>query len=291
MSGNKNVVGTLVVALPTRHEGGQLVLRQGMKEWALDFADVFATATEPLVCFVAFSGEVEQQVLPITSGYRVTLTYNLYGKTSFPSASSFPTPLHEQIKKTLVEFINNKSTLPEGGYLCSGLGHKYDYLDKPISAILDQLKGVDQILAKICEELGLPHFLTLLYQYAEHHLIIRNKYAVRLERDGRGYSTDFVSDALEHSTIEDVEGVEVIGEWFDHNIVEEPDDYDADFAFLLRFYRNPVTKFLKIPNMPTEEITILWPFLGKYEPDEYMVGKACMLIAVDPVASRKQLVL
>jgi len=183
---NKNVVGTLLIVLPTRHEGGQLVLRQGGKEWTLDFADVFATATEPLVCFVAFFGEVEHQVLPITSGYQVTLTYNLYGKTSYPNVSSIPTPLHERIKKALVELVNDKSTLPEGGYLCSGLGHKYDYPgDKPINAMLDQLKGVDQILATVCEELGLPHSLTLLHEYADQYLIARSKYAFRLGRRPR----------------------------------------------------------------------------------------------------------
>jgi len=94
--------------------------------------------------------------------------------------------------------------------------------------------------------------------------------------------------ALRGSTIEDVEGVELVGEPFDRSI-EDPDNYDDDMEFLLRFYRKPVTKILKIPNMPTGEITMLWPFLGEYEPEEYEVGDACMLIALDPAASRKQL--
>ena len=70
--------GSLVVILPTLYEGGQFVFRQGEKEWTIDFTDGLAAAAEPLVSFVAFFGDIEHEVLPITSGCRVTLTYNLY---------------------------------------------------------------------------------------------------------------------------------------------------------------------------------------------------------------------
>ena len=156
--------------------------------------------------------------------------------------------------------------------------------------MLDQLKGVDQILTTVCEELGLPHSLTLLHRYVDQYLIARSKYTFHLGWGGRGCSDDFLDGALRGSTIEDVEGVKLIGEPFDRSI-EDPDNYDDDMEFLLRFYRHPAMKILKIPNMPTGRITMLWPFLGEYEPEEYEVGDACMLIALDLAASCKQLVL
>lgn len=154
------MVGSLVVVLPTQHEGGQLVLRQGTQEWTLDFANMLTAATDPLVFYVA---DVEHEVLPVTSGYRVTLTYNLDCKPSHPSTIYISTPFHQRLKKALVEFINKKSTLPEGGYLGCGLVHEYVYNDdRPINVLLLHLKGADEVLATICEELGPQYSLTLL---------------------------------------------------------------------------------------------------------------------------------
>jgi hypothetical protein len=111
------MVGSLVVVLPTQHEGGQFVLRKDRKEWTIDFAEKFAAATEPSICFVAFFGDVEHEVLPVTSGYRVTLTYNLYYETPHATSSYFPSPVHRDLKEALVELVNDKAQLPNGGYL------------------------------------------------------------------------------------------------------------------------------------------------------------------------------
>ncbi|KAH0834875.1 hypothetical protein J3R83DRAFT_10520 [Lanmaoa asiatica] len=92
---SESIVGSLVVVLPTQHEGGQL-------------------------CFV------RRSVL-------------------HPHTIPRATP-----ESALVKFINDKSTLPEGGCLGCGLVHGYVYnADQPINALLDYLKGADQILAMI----------------------------------------------------------------------------------------------------------------------------------------------
>jgi hypothetical protein len=102
---NESMVGSSSCLI--QHGDGQLVLRQGSQEWTLDFADVFATETESAVCFVAFFGDVEHEVLPFTTGYRVTLTYNLnlYHTSSHPSVPSIPMPFHERFKKALVKLV------------------------------------------------------------------------------------------------------------------------------------------------------------------------------------------
>ncbi|KAH0832276.1 hypothetical protein J3R83DRAFT_13269 [Lanmaoa asiatica] len=223
---SESMVGSLVVVLPTQHEGGRLVLRQGTQEWILDFADKLSAATDPLVCFVAFFGDVGHGVLPITSGYRVTLTYNM------------------RLKKVLVNFINDKSTLPQGGYLGCGLVHEYVYdADQPINALLDHLKGADQVLAMICEELGLQHSLTLLYRglgYEDMHLIAREAIDLGFCSSDSSDETgqELLGSALWNTTIDNIEGVEIIGHLFNHEVL--------DVCALRRFYRNPTTKILEI---------------------------------------------
>ncbi|KAF8549532.1 hypothetical protein OG21DRAFT_582450 [Imleria badia] len=100
-SRSQDMFGSLVVVLPTVHEGGQLVLRLGQKEWTIDFTETFATATEPSVRFVALFSDLENEVLPVTSGYRVTFTYKFYRKLMHPPTTI--TPFHLKLKQALVD--------------------------------------------------------------------------------------------------------------------------------------------------------------------------------------------
>jgi predicted 2-oxoglutarate/Fe(II)-dependent dioxygenase YbiX len=71
--------GSLVVILPTDFKGGELILRHDEKEFKYDHS----TETSSLNCdedsavvsWIAFFSDVEHEVLPVTEGYRVTLTY------------------------------------------------------------------------------------------------------------------------------------------------------------------------------------------------------------------------
>ena len=69
--------GSLVLVFPTPHEGGELVLRHDSKDWTFDAAHILS-GTARSVAYIAFFSDVEHEVLPVKSGHRVTLTYNLY---------------------------------------------------------------------------------------------------------------------------------------------------------------------------------------------------------------------
>ena len=154
--------GSLVVVFPTAHEGGQFVLRQ---EWTLDFASKFATATEPSVCFVAFYSDLEDEVLPVISGCRVTLTYNLYHKPTHLEASLILTPFHTELKQALIELVSDSSKLHNGGYLGFGLMHGYVYTREDLlDPVMGQLKGSDRTFADVCDALGLRYSLRLFYR-------------------------------------------------------------------------------------------------------------------------------
>ncbi|MFE3261066.1 2OG-Fe(II) oxygenase [Nocardia sp. NPDC059091] len=79
------MIGTLVVTLPSTFTGGELVIeQQGTK--------VTDQGSPQELSFVAFYGDCEHEVLPVTDGFRITLTYNLVAKgRTGPDAAAFAT--------------------------------------------------------------------------------------------------------------------------------------------------------------------------------------------------------
>jgi len=68
-----NMFATLVVNLPSEHQGGELIISHAGQSKSVAFADssLFASG------FVAFYADCYHEVKPITSGYRLSLIYNL----------------------------------------------------------------------------------------------------------------------------------------------------------------------------------------------------------------------
>ncbi|KAI5832897.1 hypothetical protein K523DRAFT_370344 [Schizophyllum commune Tattone D] len=167
--------GSLVVIFPTPHEGGALILRESGQEWTFDSAAEVLAGGSPKIGYVAFFSDVEHEVTRVTSGYRVTLTYNLYfnAKSSEPvppQPSSQESRVGKALKATLTTLLAREDFLPEGGYL--GFGLRFAYAidpKKPASTIMPSLKGCDAMLKIVCEELGLSVSLKAIYEsYAEY---------------------------------------------------------------------------------------------------------------------------
>ena len=68
-----NMFATLVVNLPSAHEGGELIIRHAGQSQRYSFADRSLFAPR----FVAFYADCYHEVQPITSGYRLCVVYNL----------------------------------------------------------------------------------------------------------------------------------------------------------------------------------------------------------------------
>ena len=66
-------MGTLVVNLPSKHEGGELVVRFDGREEVIDFSK----AGSYKFSYAAFFADCEHELRKVTSGYRVCLVYNL----------------------------------------------------------------------------------------------------------------------------------------------------------------------------------------------------------------------
>lgn len=150
--------GSLVVVLPTEHEGGTLLLRHHGREWTFNSADIVSPQN---AAFIAFFGDVEHEVSVVNSGYRVTLTYNLYFGDNRSSAFMLPTSDTEvQIRRSLLTLLNDGKFLPDGGLLGFSLSHLYPInLNTKLDKLGDSLKGTDAAIKRACNSLSLQVFV------------------------------------------------------------------------------------------------------------------------------------
>ena len=160
-----DMLGSLVVIYPTVHEGGELVLHHKDREWKLEANSLTALSHPPSLAFVAFYSDIEHEVLKVTSGRRVTVTYNLYlvnpishlrVAANVKSASNLQTTLHGLLRRP--EF------LPHGGTLGFGLAHLYPIaFETKLQVITNYLKGEDAHVYRACRGLQLDPLLQMIY--------------------------------------------------------------------------------------------------------------------------------
>ncbi|KAF9063492.1 hypothetical protein BDP27DRAFT_1335043 [Rhodocollybia butyracea] len=164
----ENMFGSLVIVFPTPHEGGD-------QSWTFDAAQALSnsTPTEPELAFVAFYSDVTHEVLPVTSGARITLTFNLYfeDSTSESALPVIPTVTDQflTIKGAMTELLA-EPRIVDGSIdtICFGLSHSYPVKrDKEpgydVRELSQFLKGSDSLLFRVCEGLGLSPSLKVFH--------------------------------------------------------------------------------------------------------------------------------
>ena len=172
----EKMFGSLVVVFPTPHEGGALLLRHRGHEWMFDSGRELAAERRQSIGYVAFFSDVEHEVASVTSGHRVTLTYNLYFGDGGDLSSKEPVSEHlshpPAVNKNAFcgafqRLLENPEFLPYGGTLAFGLRHVYPIkLDhpSPVEHIYGALKGSDAVVYQTFRALG---FQPVLYNYYE----------------------------------------------------------------------------------------------------------------------------
>jgi hypothetical protein len=169
---------SLVVVFPITHAGGALKLRHDSNEWTVNPATTTAgdDATGPVISYIAFYSDVEHEVTPVTSGRRVTLTWNLYLQPaveqsdyspSMPSLLVCPKTSESKLalKAAFACILSDSDFLPEGGLLGFGLCQEYPLNPEVgLGNLIDYLKGSDAIIQSVCHQLSLKSSLRLIYQ-------------------------------------------------------------------------------------------------------------------------------
>ncbi len=153
--------GTLIVALPSAHRGGELVIRHAGREVTVEVSG--AEVSE--MGYAAFYADCEHEVRPITAGNRVCLVYNLI-QTSSPKGrrESLRAPDYEKQIAAAAALLAASLGAPEGpAKIAWLLEHQYS----PEGLAFSALKSADaarvQVLAKAAERadcavhLGIVH--------------------------------------------------------------------------------------------------------------------------------------
>ncbi|XP_038068210.1 uncharacterized protein LOC119737727 [Patiria miniata] len=169
------MIGTVVVCLPCQHTGGELIVKhKGAKKEFL-FANL--SADQAKVQWAAFYSDCVHEILPVKSGHRITVTYNVIRKKPSRSESGYGYCKNQhfftgqKIKADQDAALNNivadvlKITEKRRKQLGIFLRHKYT-----MSALAEGiLKGLDQVLCDGLASRGLTcHFLTILVQEKEN---------------------------------------------------------------------------------------------------------------------------
>lgn len=130
----EGMFGTLIIGLPSRYTGGELLVNfDGVTE-TVDFAHV---SSDYKINYAAFYADCDHEVKPLTSGYRVCLVYNLVqqkggGTIELPSLGTYV----EKLANLFTEQRQKGNTQPH----IILLGHQYT----PANFSADRLKLNDR---------------------------------------------------------------------------------------------------------------------------------------------------
>ena len=272
--------GSLVVVLPTKHEGGSFSFRHHGREWIFNSAEIVSpqNSESPRVAFVAFFGDVEHEVSVVKSGYRVTLTYNLYfgddKSTIVPSTTLRIT--EAKIKKSLLTLLNDEKFLPDGGLLGIGLTYQYPTnKDINLDELGESLKGTDAAIKRACDSLSLKASLKVVYNSSELNGVayLVDKLA-DTENDRIEYDVPLYLHLEEH-----VDGLLV----FDSDMLTE--DELTEYHGYHKVDLEPISWLRPLAERNTFEI----PYVsyGNEATLDYVYGNICLVIEVEASEDRK----
>lgn len=152
---------TLVIALPSRHEGGALVVQHGEQTVSLDFGGEDGAYS---IQYAAFYADCKHEIKPVREGYRVTLIYNLTVATSkqHPQAPNCDAEL-EEVKALLPNIFEDESI----NKIAIPFVHQYTQAGLHPHA----LKGADcarlDVLTEATQALGYQMYLALFVCHQE----------------------------------------------------------------------------------------------------------------------------
>ncbi|KAF3799742.1 hypothetical protein GCG54_00000988 [Colletotrichum gloeosporioides] len=155
-------IGSLVVCLPMKHEGGELAVRHNEITHSFDWAE---NSHKPSIQWAAFYSDCEHEVFEVKSGHRITLTYNLYatagnGALAGQTSAFNPTmlPLYQEIKAMVTSTKFQAKSRLLGIYSTYAYPHTEEEHGLPFC-----LKGIDMVLYEIFKSLGLKvHLCAIL---------------------------------------------------------------------------------------------------------------------------------
>jgi hypothetical protein len=209
------------LTLPPKIIGGQLIVRNSNKESVFDWSTPSDQPTNPTVQWAAFYSDCEHEVFEVTSGHRLTLTYNLYIRrgsghlTGHCASTHLLDPTRLPVYETLHHALSNPSFLPCGRVLAIWLRHSYAHTHKELNFLPSSLKGSDMVLYETSRALGLQCYLHPVVEYEHYdHEADEGKDTMVLADSFQPYNSDMGYDD------EDENKQEILMRWGDLEVDE-----------------------------------------------------------------------
>jgi hypothetical protein len=211
------MVASLVIALPAKHTGGELVVTH---EGQSETIPMTGAASGQELSYAAFYADCEHEVRPLKSGYRLCLTYNLALEKS-RGKQIVGAPSYGTTATQLMEILRQWGQDAEPKKLAVTMDHRYTQ----DGLTLDRLKGVDrsraEMLFQAAEEADCVAHLALV----THWLSGSAEGYEEDDRYGRRYRRSYAYDEDDELDDDDIEAEDgtgvsdrVMGEVFDEGL-------------------------------------------------------------------------
>ncbi len=202
-----NMFATLVVVLPSKHQGGELIINHDGQTRKFDFGGETSAHT---ISYAAFYADCEHEVKPVTEGYRLCLIYNLaLEKTQQQPVA----PQNDGVVDNVTQVLKRWEEKDQTDKLVVVLDHHYSQAGLSFQNLKNLDKAQANILVQAAQQANCHAYLGLLTLWE----------AGELESDGYYYDK---SDA-EMGEIYD-ESLSV-NYWIDaHGIAQDFGEIDID---------------------------------------------------------------
>ena len=231
---------TLVVCLPSRHEGGTLIVKHDGQTKEIDFGGKNA---EFKIHFAAFYADCQHEIEPVTAGYRICLVYNLAlaGKKKQPSAPQHSSAVEKTAALLKELFADRSINLTK---LAIPFDHQYTEAGLDPQALKGSDRARADVLVRATESLKFQCFFALLTHHqsgsADPETWDYNPYG---RRNSRRWKNRYEEDEEDEDE--------------DHSSVEIDEVYDEEIA--LDHWRDAQGKKQPFKKMRLEEYEILSP--------------------------------
>ncbi|KAI8943029.1 hypothetical protein NX059_001065 [Plenodomus lindquistii] len=146
--------GTLVISLPSEHTGGQVHLLQSGKQQIIDTAASSAFGLSAL----AWYSDVQHEIKPVTSGYRLVLTYNLVQDLTLPKQTAAAVDAsNARLERLLVHW---REFLPLHDFFVYPLTHQYTEASLSLRNLKAEDAAKGRYLEQMCAKNGFYWFLS-----------------------------------------------------------------------------------------------------------------------------------
>ncbi|KAK9813504.1 hypothetical protein WJX73_003015 [Symbiochloris irregularis] len=152
---------TMVILLPSVYQGGELVVQHNGKSKTFDFS----AANGYSLCCAAFYADCKHQLLPVQSGYRLALVYNLV------HAANVPKPILRDRAETIAQIhsLAQQWDVPDDEPRCQVYVLDHQYSEDGLQG-LATLKNRDRAVAALLHDVAQSGILEVFIVTLKHYI-------------------------------------------------------------------------------------------------------------------------